>query len=216
MWITGEVLAGRWEEGDERHVTLDEVIDYWLGPVPKHPDELKPYSQRWYRVDAEVDAQVAERFGQAVEQARSGELLHWGEEAWGALALVILLDQFGRNVYRDSALAFVGDPLARAIAVRALDRGFDRQLSVPGRAFLYHPFEHSEDLADQARSVALFECLVEEVEPLWRDFAAGFVGYATAHRRVIERFGRFPHRNAALGRESSAEEREYLEAGGGF
>ena len=196
--------------------TQNDVIDYWLGPAPKHPDDLKPHSARWYRVDAAVDAQIAERFGLAVEQARSGELLHWGEEAKGALALVLLLDQFGRNIYRDSDLAFVGDSLARAIAVRALDQGFDRQLTVPERAFLYHPFEHSEDLVDQARSVALFERLVAEAEPHWRDFATSFVGYATAHRRVIERFGRFPHRNAALGRESSAEEREYLEAGGGF
>ena len=196
--------------------TQNDVIDYWLGPAPKHPDDLKPHSARWYRVDAAVDAQIAERFGLAVEQARSGELLHWGEEAKGALALVLLLDQFGRNIYRDSDLAFVGDSLARAIAVRALDQGFDRQLSVPERAFLYHPFEHSEDLVDQARSVALFERLVAEAEPHWRDFATSFVGYATAHRRVIERFGRFPHRNAVLGRESSAEEREYLEAGGGF
>ena len=196
--------------------TQNDVIDYWLGPAPKHPDDLKPHSARWYRVDAAVDAQIAERFGLAVEQARSGELLHWGEEAKGALALVLLLDQFGRNIYRDSDLAFVGDSLARAIAVRALDQGFDSQLTVPERAFLYHPFEHSEDLVDQARSVALFERLVAEAEPHWRDFATSFVGYATAHRRVIERFGRFPHRNAALGRESSAEEREYLEAGGGF
>lgn len=196
--------------------TPNDVIDYWFGPAPKHPDDLKPYSARWYRVDADVDGDIAKRFGQAVEQARSGELLYWGEEASGALALVLLLDQFGRNIYRDSDLAFLGDSLARAIAVRALDRGLDEQLSVPERAFLYHPFEHSEDLADQARSVALFERLVEEAAPDWRDFAASFVGYATAHRRVIERFGRFPHRNAALGRESSAEEREYLEAGGGF
>ena len=196
--------------------TQNDVIDYWLGPAPKHPDDLKPHSARWYRVDAAVDAQIAERFGLTVEQARSGELLHWGEEAKGALALVLLLDQFGRNIYRDSDMAFVGDSLARAIAVRALDQGFDRLLSVPERAFLYHPFEHSEDLVDQARSVALFERLVAEAEPHWRDFATSFVGYATAHRRVIERFGRFPHRNAALGRESSAEEREYLEAGGGF
>ena len=196
--------------------TANDVIDYWFGPTPNHPDDLKPYSGRWYRVDADVDGEIRMRFGQTVEQARSGELLHWGEEPRGALALVLLLDQFGRNIHRDSSLAFLGDSLARAIAIRALDRGLDTQLSVPERAFLYHPFEHSEDLADQARSVALFERLVEEAAPDWRDFAASFVGYATAHRRVIERFGRFPHRNAALGRESSAEEREYLEAGGGF
>ena len=196
--------------------TPDDVIGYWLGPEPQHPDDLKPYSGRWYRVDADVDAQLARRFGPTVEQARSGELLHWGEEAKGGLALVLLLDQFGRNIHRGSALAFVGDSLARAISVRALARGFDRQLSVPERAFLYHPFEHSEELVDQVRSVALFKRLVVEAEPQWRDFAASFVGHAMAHRRVVERFGRFPHRNAALGRESTAEEREYLEAGGGF
>ena len=145
--------------------TPNDVIDYWFGPAPKRPDDLKPYSSRWYRVDADVDAEIAKRFGQAVEQARSGALLHWGEEARGALGLVLLLDQFGRNIYRDSDLAFLGDSLARAIAVRALDRGLDQQLSVPERAFLYHPFEHSEDLADQARSVALFERLVEEAAP---------------------------------------------------
>lgn len=196
--------------------TADAVIDYWLGSNRNHPDDLEPRKRRWYAADADIDADIARRFGPALELARAGELLAWGEEATGALALVILLDQFGRHIYRGSADAFVGDPLARAIATRAVNLGLDRELDIPGRAFLYHPFEHSEDPADQERSVALFERLAAEAPPAWRDFAASFLGYATAHRRVIARFGRFPHRNALLGRESSADETEYLESGGGF
>ncbi len=155
-------------------------------------------------------------FGKAIERARAGALSGWQETAEGALALMILLDQFTRNAYRDTAAAFSGDALAREVAARALDKGFDRALPIPGRLLLYHPFEHSEDPADQQRSVALFAGLAAQSPSEWREYIESFLRYARAHQEVIDRFGRFPHRNVALGRESTPAEREWLAAGGGF
>ncbi|MYA17511.1 MAG: DUF924 domain-containing protein, partial [Gammaproteobacteria bacterium] len=177
-----------------------EVLEFWLGPAPDDPDSVVTASKRWYIADDGFDAEIRDRFGAAIEQAQRGFFADWAETPEGALALVILLDQFPRNAHRGTANAFAGDPVALAVAGRAVERGFDRGLACPGRAFLYHPFEHSEDLKDQERSVVLFETLAAQAPNEWHEFAADFVPYALAHRDVIARFGRFPHRNAALGR----------------
>jgi len=197
-------------------VTPHEVIDFWIGPDLDDRGAVELASKRWYAADAEFDAHVRDRFGAAIRRAREGAFRDWERSAHGVLALVILLDQFSRNAYRDTPEAFAGDARALAVAGSAVDCGLDRELGCAGRAFLYHPFEHSEALADQERSVRLFESLVEEASAEWREFAADFVPYAHSHREVIARFGRFPHRNAILGRESTSEELEYLRAGGGF
>ena len=161
---------------------------------------------KWFNGGAEFDAECRERFLEAHFTAARREFAGWMDDAEGALALLLLLDQIPRNVFRGSAHAFATDGLAREIARNALDAGFDRRIDVPLRIFFYMPFEHSEDMADQDRAVALFTAMGD----------AGYLDYARRHREVIARFGRFPHRNAAFGRTSTPEEQAWLEAGGGF
>lgn len=162
--------------------------------------------RKWFGGGAAFDGECRERFLDAHHAAARREFEDWMEAADGALALVLLLDQLPRNIFRGSAHAYATDPLARHYAVRTLEAGFDAQVDPQLRLFLYMPFEHSEDPADQARAVGLFTALGD----------AGTLKYALAHRDVIARFGRFPHRNHALGRESTAEEQAWLDAGGCF
>ena len=172
-----------------------EVVAYWLGQNEKI----------WFTADPAFDAEVLSRFAQLVERAKSGGLDHWAEEAEGALALVILLDQMTRNIYRDSPDMFAADGKALAVAKRAIERGFDMDLSKQKRRWLYMPFMHSEDLADQERGVELFA----------RSELSESLPFAVEHADIIRRFGRFPHRNAILGRQTTPEEEAFL-AGGGF
>lgn len=162
--------------------------------------------QRWFTRDDAFDARFGARFLASHHAAARREFEHWLGDADGALALMILLDQLPRNAFRDSAHAYATDGLARHYAERAIDTGLDRLIETPLRAFLYLPFEHSEARADQDRSVALFGALGN----------AEYSKYAKAHRAVILRFGRFPHRNRALGRVSTPDEQAWLDAGGGF
>jgi len=160
----------------------------------------------WFNGGERFDALCRERFAEAHFAAARRECEHWMDSAQGALALLILLDQIPRNIFRGSGHAFATDPLALHYARRMVDAGLDQAIDAELRAFAYLPFEHSEDLADQHRSVALFDALGN----------AGYARYARAHLEVIERFGRFPHRNRALGRDSTPEEQAWLDAGGGF
>ena len=192
------------------------VIEFWLGPSPMDFHAAKLASRRWYVTDDQLDQNIRRKFGEAIQQACAGVLSGWEETADGALALVILLDQFTRNAYRGTATAFSGDAMAREVTTRALDKGLDRELPIPGRLLLYHPFEHSEDRQDQQRSVALFAALAAQAPFEWREYIDEFLRYAHAHLEVIERFGRFPHRNEALGRESTPAELEWLATHGGF
>ena len=162
--------------------------------------------QKWFRGGAEFDRECESRFLGAHLAAASREHAHWMDDAEGALALLVLLDQIPRNVFRDSGHAFASDGLAQHYANRAVEAGLDVQVDPALRTFMYLPFEHSETMADQRRSVSLFRTLGDE----------GYLDYAGQHLEVIEKFGRFPHRNRALGRISTAEEHTWLEAGGGF
>jgi uncharacterized protein (DUF924 family) len=162
-------------------------------------------TDKWFARDDAFDARLRERFLDAHFAASRRELEHWADSADGALSLLLLLDQFPRNCFRDSGHAYATDSLARHYATRAIDAGFDAQVDPALRVFVYMPFEHSEDIADQARSIELM-----------RVVDAGYLQYAVAHRDAIARFGRFPHRNRALGRTSTAEEQAWLDAGGGF
>jgi uncharacterized protein (DUF924 family) len=161
-------------------------------------------AERWFTRDDGFDAACRAEFLPAFEQAAAGRLAGWDDSPEGALALVLLLDQMPRNMFRGSPRVWATDPLAREVAERAIGRGFDRAVDPELRAFFYLPFMHGEDLASQDRSVALHE---EEGRP-------DGVKWARHHRDIVARFGRFPHRNALLGRESTAEERAYLEADG--
>ncbi|MGI8725778.1 MAG: DUF924 family protein [Methyloceanibacter sp.] len=172
---------------------IDDIIGFWF-------DELSP--RDWYRSDDNVDAAIVERFGPVYDELGSGVPADWLETPRGTLAAILVLDQFPRNMFRGDAPSFATDARALALAKRAIDKGMDAKLPPQQRAFIYLPFQHSEDAADQARSVALFTALGN---PLNLDFAL-------RHQTIVARFGRFPHRNGTLGRDSTDDERAYLEA----
>jgi uncharacterized protein (DUF924 family) len=171
-----------------------DVVVFWIKAGPR----------AWFRKSKAFDAQIRERFEALHHAAARGELDGWAETPEGALALLLLLDQFPRNLFRDSPHAFATDPLARQVALAAVDRGFDKEVDPALRQFFYLPFEHSEHLEDQERGVAL--CA--------QSGDAGLVKWASLHRDIIARFGRFPHRNESLGRTTSEEEQAFLEGGG--
>ena len=175
---------------------------FWFG-APGSPERGRA-RDLWFRKDAAFDGAIRARFGAAVEAAIVGSFGDWDATAEGALAHVLLLDQFTRNIFRDTPCAFAGDARALAIADAAIERGFDRALDPFGRWFLYLPFEHAEDPDVQGRSLALFGALAQETgdpSPL---------EWAQKHADVIFRFGRYPHRNAILGRASTPEEKAFL------
>jgi uncharacterized protein (DUF924 family) len=172
---------------------IDAVIAFWSEAGPK----------RWFTKHAAFDTEFRSRFFADHQAAAHGELDHWADDARGALALVILLDQFPRNAFRGTARMYATDHLAREVAARAIAAGFDLQLAAELRLFFYLPYAHSESLADQDRSVELSNRLGSES-----------VKHAIEHRAIIRRFGRFPHRNEILGRATTTEEQDFLDAGG--
>jgi uncharacterized protein (DUF924 family) len=174
-----------------------DVLQFWFS------ERARP---RWFEKDAAFDAELRARFGAMVHEAQLGGFEDWRASADGALALLLLLDQFARNIFRGEAKAFLGDARAREIAAEALARGFDRRYPFPDRVFFYLPFEHCETLANQDRFIALLEACVRE----FGEAPAEYLEYGHKHRVIIQRFGRFPHRNAALGRATTDEEAEFL------
>jgi uncharacterized protein (DUF924 family) len=187
-----------------------EVLDFWFGrPGDAHPLQTRP---EWFRKDSAFDALIAHRFGTLIDAALRGELEPWAKQPPSALAQVIVLDQFTRNTRRGTAGMFAGDARALAAARALVDAGDDRRMAGVQRQFVYLPFEHSEDLADQRECLCLFAQLGRDEPAL-----AGLLEWAQKHHDVVARFGRFPHRNAALGRASTAEEAEFLlQPGSGF
>ncbi len=180
-----------------------DVLDFWFLP----PDN-RDYGQargEWFRKDDAFDAHIRARFGTLIDAAIEGGLRAWDATPHGALARLIVLDQFTRNIYRGTPRAFAGDAQALALAVALTQAGQDQLLPPMLRAFAYLPFEHAEDLAMQARAVELFQ-LLSQAQPGFD----GMLDYAQRHQEVIARFGRFPHRNAMLGRPSTPEEVEFL------
>jgi uncharacterized protein (DUF924 family) len=183
-----------------------DVLDYWFG-APGSAEHGRP-RELWFRKSDVTDREIRSRFGAAVEAALRGELAHWADgEARRALALVVLLDQFTRNSFRDTARAFAGDAQALAVAKALVADGRDRQLIPVERGVVYLPFEHSENLADQHESLRLFGQLAEAGLP-------DLLVWARKHYDIIVRFGRYPHRNELLGRTSTAEEIEFLKQPG--
>jgi uncharacterized protein (DUF924 family) len=171
-----------------------DILTYWRNAGPK----------KWFAKDERFDADIRLKFEPVHHAAARGRYAHWKETADGALALLILLDQFPRNLYRGSAHAFATDPLARSVAHFSLEAGYHLDVDETFRAFFFLPFEHSEAIADQDRSVALYEAAGDEDGLKW----------AKLHRDIIVRFGRFPHRNAGLGRVTTDEEQTFLDDGG--
>ncbi len=176
-----------------RAVTAQDVLGFWFGSDRK----------AWFEKNPAFDDEIRRRFLSLYEHGAAGMLSDWRQTPAGCLALVVLLDQFPRNMFRGSARAFAADALALETARQALDLRFDQGLSVDERTFLYLPFEHSESLADQARACELMQPLGNEV-----------YRYAVRHKEIVERFGRFPHRNAALARASTPQEVAFLKEPG--
>lgn len=175
-------------------VKPEAVVDFWREAGP----------EKWFAKDDAFDADFRRRFEDAHFQAARREHDGWAESAYGALALMILLDQFPRNVWRNTGHAYATDPLALHFARAAVDAGHDRAVDEPLRRFFYLPFQHSEVMADQDRALALFQTMDREPDDRW----------AEHHHAVVARFGRFPHRNRALGRETTPEEQGFLDEDG--
>lgn len=175
-------------------VTADKVLDFWF---------IETDRQNWFERSDAFDKIIRDRFAEAVETARAGGFADWHDTARGCLAVIILIDQLSRNLYRDSPLAWSADDVGLSCTRQAIARAYDADLGIDGRKFLYMPLMHSEVLADQEQCVELFRALSTKEDDVSLDFAI-------RHRDIIARFGRFPHRNETLGRESTPEEVEFL------
>ena len=194
---------------------LETILEFWLGACGAD-GALDPAKRRmWFGDGRKHDDEIRARFGALHERAARGELeATWAASARGRLALIIVLDQFSRHIHRGTAVAFAQDTMAQHLVKDGIERGLDRDLIPAARSFVYLPLEHAEDIALQRLSVESFRGLCDVVAPAWRKDYESFLDYAQRHRDIIERFGRFPHRNAVLARASTAEEAEFLEQPG--
>ena len=192
----------------------ESVLDFWFGAPGSAAEVAGRQRTLWFGKSPANDQAVIDRFAATLAAAAAGELDHWADTPRGRLALVIVLDQFPHHVHRDRPQAFATDPQALAQSLAALDAGEDAQLAPIERVFLYLPLEHAESLAMQERSVSLFESLANEAAADERALFDNFLDYARQHRDVVARFGRFPHRNAILGRPSTPREVEFLKLPG--
>lgn len=199
----GATMAGMSE-------TAADILAFWFGKAADEREMLRRQSPLWWSAQPAMDRQIAERFGRTHADAVVGRLDGWAATPRGRLAGIIVLDQFPRMMFRGDARAFASDALGRRWTDEGLARGDDRTLAPIERVFFYLPLEHSEAPADQERSVALFRALRDGADPALRERFDEFFDYAIRHRDIIARFGRFPHRNAILGRASTAEEAQFL------
>ena len=200
--------------GDTMENVRDELLVFWFGDDSDDAAVAAAKAELWWGHSPATDELLRERFGAAATEAAAGLLDHWAESPRGRLALILLLDQLPRAIHRDTPGAFAQDAAARILAEQGLESGAHELLRPIERLFLYLPLEHSEDLEDQDRSVELFGELAESIPEEKRPTFSNFVDYAQKHREVIARFGRFPHRNRILDRESTAEEIAFLEEPG--
>jgi uncharacterized protein (DUF924 family) len=197
--------------------TVEEILSWWFGDMDGPHDMDMSKLPMWFMGGPDFDREVRERWGEPVERAMRGELDEWAETPRGRLALVLLLDQLTRNVFRGSARSFEADPKALALVLEGIERGHDTELRTVERQFLYMPLMHAEDRDVAERSVAiaraLRDALPEDVRPRFQ----GYVDHAEKHAAIVRQFGRYPHRNEVLGRESSEEELAFMkEKGRGF
>ncbi len=195
-------------------MTPSAILDFWFGTESNDTDVAQSQKKLWWSKDEIVDADIRNRFGVLVESAAAGGQQGWATEPRGRLALILLFDQFPRNMYRDTPRAFAHDPLACKLALEGISTGADRSLRAIERVFFYLPLEHSESAELQERCVALFTALAAGVPEVDRETFKGYVDYAVRHRDVVHRFGRFPHRNRILGRDSTPEEIDFLKQPG--
>jgi uncharacterized protein (DUF924 family) len=193
------------------------ILQFWFGTEGNALEVAKQRAELWWGKSPATDANIRERFGALRQLAVQGELDAWEQSSRGRLALIILVDQMSRNIFRDQLEAFTYDYLAQEWCLDGLDLGADEQLQPIERVFFYLPLEHSELRVDQARSVGLFLELSKQVPDAQRELFAGYLAFAQQHQRIVDRFDRFPHRNRILGRASTAAETAFLlEPGSSF
>ncbi|MDH1684007.1 DUF924 domain-containing protein [Pseudomonas chengduensis] len=190
--------------------TWQPLLDWWLGAEGSATEVAAARQGLWFGKRDSQDLEAEARFGALVERALAGDLKNWSDDPQGWLAQLILLDQLPRMIFRNTPRAFAGDSRARPLLQEGLERGWDRRLTPIQRVFAYLVFEHAEDLPLQDRAVELFADLLNEAAVDERPLFANFLDFAERHQRVIARFGRFPHRNAILGRASTDEEQAFL------
>jgi uncharacterized protein (DUF924 family) len=196
--------------------TAQDVLNFWFGDGLQHDWPSTPLNDLWFGSSAAQDERIRQRFGPLVDEALNGGLSDWETSISTRLALIVVLDQFTRNIYRGQARAFAGDPRTQQLVLNTLAQHQDTALPSVGRVFLYMPLMHAENLALQDECVARFTqlCLTAPTER--RDTLAGNLRFAQHHRDIVAQYGRFPHRNAALGRETTPEETEFLKNGPRF
>jgi len=195
-------------------ISSEDILQFWFGDAANAPQNAEARMSLWFDASPGLDAQIRARFGATVESAARGQYASWVRAPRPALAFIVLLDQFPRNIWRGTERAFAHDGQALAVARQAVAAGFIHELAPIERPFLTLPFQHSESLDAQRESVHLCREILETAPPGWRSCLASFLPYAHQHLELIVRFGRFPHRNAVLGRMSTPEESAYLDRGG--
>ncbi|MEJ2603587.1 MAG: DUF924 domain-containing protein [Gammaproteobacteria bacterium] len=189
---------------------IDRILDLWFEKRELTAPQIDARLDVWFGEDPELDIRLRHGFADDIREASQMKLMHWAETPRGRLALIIAIDQFRRNVYRGTARAFSHDNLALKLCVEGVVRQADRQLTDIERVFMYMPMQHAEHLRVQKKSVMVFNALASRVSPTLRETFRTFADFAELHHDIVERFGRFPHRNRILGREDTPEEREYL------
>jgi len=194
---------------------IESIFDFWFGACAADGALDRAKQKIWFSNEHKYDAVIRKKFGKLHRRAARGELdAEWAATPRGRIALIVVLDQFSRHIHRGTAVAFAQDPAAQRLAVAGVEQEADRALIPAQRAFFYLPFEHAEDLKLQRLGTRLFERLATEVAPAWRKEYTGFADYSGHHRDIVERFGRFPHRNRILRRASTPEEAEFLKQPG--
>ena len=191
-----------------------EVLDFWFADSLTNPDNLAERRAVWFMGESNVDQLITKKFGTLPDAALAGELQHWTTDTRNALALVLVLDQFPRNIYRNTAQAYHYDSAGLDLAVKIIDESLNLDLHPIEQSFLFLPLQHSEAIDDQTRAVELYETLTAQSLDPYLESAKNSLDYAKRHCNIIRRFGRFPHRNAILGRDSTEAEIEFLAIGG--
>jgi uncharacterized protein (DUF924 family) len=195
---------------DEDQLRIDEIVAFWFKEHELSAPQIDHRMDIWFGEDEVFDHECKKMFSDDVDKASEGQLNHWASEPLGRLALILLLDQFRRNIYRGTANAFVMDKAALKLCIEGALEKMDKELTPIQRAFFYMPLQHTESLKVQTKSVQLFGRLSEAVSATYRETFETIAQFAELHHDIIERFGRFPHRNKLLDRENTAEENEYL------
>lgn len=190
------------------------ICEFWFGTDQDDLDVIRQRSKLWWSKNPDVDTEIKARFSSYLAKATNGELEGWKQTPLGTLALILLTDQFSRNMYRDTAEAFAYDAISQTLCKQGLKDGTDQFLRPIQRVFFYMPLEHSESLADQEHCIQLFQRLAAESEPHSKDGFERYIDFAVRHRDIINRFGHFPHRNALLNRVSTPAEIEFLKTPG--